>query len=173
MHTTQKIAPVILGSVFALVGCGEQASDSGDVAKNQSGQTTQASWMLADAPADPVEVAVAKENAAEGEEIVIKGRIGGRKTPITEGSPVFTIVDLELPHCGQIPGDTCATPWDYCCETSESLTANTATIQIASGDEVAGVLEPLDLVIVRGTVAPRPNEDVLTVKASGVHVVDE
>ncbi|MCA9312472.1 MAG: hypothetical protein KDA21_14760, partial [Phycisphaerales bacterium] len=71
------------------------------------------------------------------------------------------------------------TPWDYCCEPSDSLVANSATIQLVGEngqtlevDPVAAGLNPLDEVVVVGTVGPRPSPTVLTVKATGVHRIE-
>mgnify|MGYP006138360095 CR=1 FL=1 len=46
-----------------------------------------------------------------------------------------TLLDAAVTTCDKMPGDSCKTPWDACCEPRESLQANTATIQIvdASG----------------------------------------
>jgi hypothetical protein len=67
-------------------------------------------------------------------------------------------------------------PWDYCCETPETITANSATIIVldqdgnpTGSDLIAAGLEPLDEVIIVGTVDARPNQSVLTVRATGVH----
>ncbi|GAB5495656.1 MAG: hypothetical protein Phyf2KO_07360 [Phycisphaerales bacterium] len=158
-------------SVAMLVGCGEQSSNTNDVQSSVS--VEEVSWLLDTEPADAVSVSEAKTSASEGQAIVIRGRIGGRKETITEGSPVFTVVDLALPHCGEIPGDTCKKPWDYCCETPEDLTANSATIRLSSDDPRVGGLKELDEVVITGTVGPRPNESVLTVSATGVFVVKE
>ncbi|MEM1165987.1 MAG: hypothetical protein AAGI30_06815 [Planctomycetota bacterium] len=153
-----------------LIACGERGMAAGD-----TGGGDARSWVLASAPADAQGVKDAKASAQEGESIVLRGRIGGRLEPITAGSPVFTVMDLAVPHCNQKHGDVCTTPWDYCCETPESLTANSATVQIvdASGRAVdespdAAGFAPLDEVIVVGTVAARPTPDVLTIRATGL-----
>ncbi|MFG0314793.1 MAG: hypothetical protein ACF8LL_11520 [Phycisphaerales bacterium] len=129
--------------------------------------------MLTEAPGGDVSITEAKANAKEGDQIVVRGRIGGRHAPISADSPVFTVVDLSLPYCGQLNEDRCGTPWDYCCETPSTIASNSATVQVV-GDGVdladAG-LEPLDEVVLIGTVGPRPDEQVLTIRASGVYPV--
>lgn len=158
-----------------LAGCGEGAAPERGADRGNA----PPAWVLASAPADAREVAAAKASAKEGDEVVVRGRIGGRAQPMSEESPVFTLIDLSIPHCGQIAGDSCPTPWDYCCETPESITANTATVQIVGSDgrpigesPAAHGFEPLDEVIVVGTVGPRPDERVLTIRARGVHRVE-
>ena len=57
-----------------------------------------------------------RKEAKNGEEVVVVGRIGGRKNPWIKGAAAFSIVDEAVKSCDQIPGDNCPTPWDYCCE---------------------------------------------------------
>ena len=156
-----------------LAGCQEQGTSS-----TRDSETAPATWLLASEPADARGVAQVKASVQEGDEVVLRGRIGGRKDPMSDSAAVFTVMDLSVPHCGQLPDDLCPTPWDYCCETPESITANAATIQVVdeAGSPVEGGadrygLSALDEVIVVGTVGPRPGEGVLTVRASGVYRV--
>ncbi len=166
-HSSLFAVPLAL---LVLTGCGD---DSASEAASASPTST---WLLKSEPAGAVSVTEAKADTAEGDAIVVRGRIGGRKTPLSPESPVFTIVDLGMPYCGEVEIDGCATPWDYCCETPEDLRTNAATVQVvdASGaalavDPVASGLKPLDEVVIVGTVGPRPSDDVLTIKASGVY----
>lgn len=166
---TLAVMPLLL----QLSACSEQTADT-----SASEASAQAAWVLDSEPADASPVSVVKSTAAEGDTVVLRGRIGGRMEPMSAGSPVFTVVDLAVPHCGQIPGDNCPTPWDYCCEPAESMAANTATIQIVSADgrplntsPADEGFEPLDEVIVVGLVAPRPDDRVLTISATGVYRV--
>jgi len=156
-----------------LTGCKENST-----AVQVSTVPATTTWVLTSAPVGAQSVTEAKASAKEGEQIVLRGRIGGRKTPLTEGSPVFTMMDLAIPHCGENPDDACRTPWDYCCETPDTITTNSATVQImdAHGQPItespaAEGLSALDEVIVVGTVAPRPSENVLTIRATGIYRV--
>jgi hypothetical protein len=133
-------------------------------------------WLLAEAPAGDVSVSHAKSTAAEGEKILLMGRIGGRRDPISADSATFILIDAALPSCADNPADRCATPWDYFCETPESLVANTATIQIVdSAGLVRSInlktlgIAPLDTVVITGTVAARPNPQTLVIKADTLH----
>jgi len=172
--TTTAAAALILITTTA---CDKGKNNSNNTSSNQS--TTAASrpaWLLDTEPANAIPVGELKATAQEGDAVVVLARIGGRMTPITVGSPVFTVVDLKLLHCGQLPDDHCSTPWDYCCEPRESLAANTATVHIqtpAPGaptpDPSTGGLSPLDEVVIVGTVGPRPNPTVLTINATSVY----
>jgi len=159
----------LLAAGLGTVGCGEQAG---------GGTAATPDWVLTSAPPDAVGVGEAKASVQEGDEVVLRGRIGGRLEPLDPESPVFTLIDVSIPHCGELEGDTCPTPWDYCCEPAESLTANTATVQIVDGEGRAVNSSPaahgfseLDEVVVVGLVGPRENERVLTVRASGIYRV--
>lgn len=163
-------------TLMTVAGCSKSEDTT---AGDTSTTSTKAAWVLTGAPSgEAVSVAEAKASAAEGDAITIRARIGGRSKPITSDSPVFLVMDLEVPSCADMEEDHCATPWDYCCETQESITANSATIQIVGSDgstietdPIAAGLNALDEVIVVGTVGPRPNNDVLTIRATGIHRV--
>lgn len=161
---------------LGVAGCGGGGADP-DATTSGGGQSALVnSVMLADMPAAHVGVGAAKENATEGDQVVLMGVIGGSRSPITEGAPVFTIVDRTLDNCADIPGDNCPVPWDYCCEPKDSLIAHTATIKVVNDagdllsiDAAALGLSPNDEVVIVGTVAPRPFAEQLTVNATGVH----
>jgi len=74
--------------------------------------------------------------------------------------------------------DHCPTPWDYCCESPENLTANSATVEVVGADGRAlraalrgwNGLQPLKTVVVKGVVGPRPAPGVFVVRATGIFV---
>ena len=109
-------------------------------------------------------------------EIGAVGRIGGSTNPWVEGRASFEIVDSTLKACSDIPGDTCKTPWDYCCQT-DKLPKSKALVKVvdASGTPVKSdarellKLKELQTVVVRGK-AKRDDAGNLTVLASGVYV---
>jgi hypothetical protein len=160
-----------------LAACGESGAPSaGGAAPDGAGASgTSPAWLLASMPEGAVGVAAAKPAAAEGDTIVLRGRIGGRADPLSKDSAVFVIMDPDVPSCADMGEDHCPTPWDYCCETQESITASNATVQLVGPDGAALAIDlskhgvkPLDEVVVVGAVAPRPNEQTLIVKATGL-----
>ncbi|HZW10498.1 MAG TPA: hypothetical protein VFF69_11395 [Phycisphaerales bacterium] len=165
---------------LALAACNkEETAPETPAGQSSTGSapSTQPTWLLASAPEGAVGVQQAKAQAAAGQEIVLRGKIGGRSDAITEGAPVFLVMDTSIPSCADNPEDECETPWDYCCEPEEVKTANMATVQLvdSSGvsleaDLAAAGIKPLDEVIVIGTVAPAA-EGVLVVKATALHRV--
>lgn len=165
----------VTASALALapLGCGEGPGNSSSSAPGTAGV---ASWQLNEPPVDAQSVGQVKAEAEEGQFVTVRGRVGGSVKPISDEAPVFLIVDKQVKHCGQLHEDACPTPWDYCCEPRESLMANSATVQLMdeSGQPLAGglgedQLKPLDEVVVVGTVGPRPSQEVLTIRATGVH----
>lgn len=65
-----------------------------------------------------------------GDEVVLRGRIGGSKEPFVAGRAVFTLMGRALKACNENPDDKCSRPWDYCCETKADILANSVTVQV-------------------------------------------
>jgi len=152
---------------IALGGCGDAPTPAAPAAP--------ATWLVAALPAGAIPVAQAKQSAREGDRIVIRGRIGGRRDPMTAGVAVFVMIDPALPHC-EI--GKCKVPWDYCCETPESITTNSATVRLVGEDGKPmtidlgkHALKPLDEIVVVGTVGPRPTAEVFVINATEIHRV--
>ena len=68
-----------------------------------------------------------------GQEVVLRGRVGGAIDPFVPGRAVFTLVGRGLKACNENPDDACSKPWDYCCETKADIAANSATMQVVDG----------------------------------------
>lgn len=164
------VAALALVSSFFLTACSD-----GPSAPEASAGLALPAWQLAEAPADAVGVAELKASASEGDRVTLVGRVGGRMEPVSEESGLVVLVDAAVPSCADSADDNCPTPWDYCCETPERVAANAATVQLRSADGspielAAGAVPPLSTVTVVGTVAPRPNGDVLVLVADAMHV---
>lgn len=174
-RTLDTALPAILLAGAALIaGCGGGSnSDYGD--SDETAANTQSSWLAQQAPQNVVDVASAKKDAGEGDRIAVRGVIGGRLDAISKESAVFVIMDPSIPSCADNPEDACRTPWDYCCETPETIAANSATVQIVGAGDGASIrgagLSELDEVIVEGAVGPRPSGDVLVIRADSVYRV--
>ncbi|MCK6480603.1 MAG: hypothetical protein L6R43_10770 [Planctomycetes bacterium] len=138
-----------------------------------------AALFLAAKPEGAVPVGDLKKSAKEGETVVIRGRVGGSKSPFVAGRAVMTLADPKLVPCSEMSmEDSCALPWDYCCEDRGVLTAHTATVEVDGADgrplradlKGAGGIAELKTVTVVGTVGPRPDPAVLVVRATGIFV---
>lgn len=174
MTITRTIAIAsITGLALGLGACKEEAATTTGAAA-----PIPAEWRLASMPDDALGVKAAKDAAAEGDTVTVRGIIGGRKDAMNKDSAFFVMVDPGLENICLSDDDHCATPWDYCCAKPEDVQANSATVQLVDADgnplefdlSKQGIA-PLDEVVVVGTVAARPSPQVLTIRATGLHRV--
>ena len=134
--------------------------------------------FLEKAPEGAVELAAAKKTAKAGDEVTVRGRIAGQEEPIAPNRAILTLLDAAVTTCDKMPGDSCKTPWDACCEPRESLQANTATIRVVdeSGNPLkAGLrgvngIEPLKELVVVGKVKEAGDAGILVIDATRIHV---
>jgi hypothetical protein len=129
-------------------------------------------------PENAKDVSEARKSGAlkAGDEVVLRGRVGGSKDPFVAGRAVLTLVGRGLKACNENPDDACTMPWDYCCETKEDILANSVTVQVldAKGQILRtdlkgrrGVKELSELVVV-GKVASADGSAVV-VNATAIH----
>ncbi len=163
---------------IGMVACEKKTASVGTPRPAPSATPLPANLFLTAAPAEAKEVKDIKPTVKAGDQVVIHGRIGGSKDPFVAGRAMFTLVDTHLKACGEEdPADSCKTPWDFCCEPKEVMTANTATVQVV-GPEGAPLktdlkdahgLKPLSKVTVVGKVASIEGGS-LVVNAQGLWV---
>lgn len=166
-----------VGISLALL-CGGCERGAQPVRKPPASAALPAELFLAAEPTDALSVRAAKEQAKEGVEFAVRGRIGGRRDPFVAGTAIFLLVDKSVPMCSDHPGDRCPTPWDYCCEDRQSILAATATVQLVGADgrplpiDVRGKagLEPGAEVVVVGTKAKAEDGSTLVINARGIYV---
>jgi len=113
-----------------------------------------------------------------GDQVTLRGRVGGSKEPFVPGRAVFTLVGRGLKACNENPDDNCSKPWDYCCETKQDILANSVSVQLvdAKGQLLRtdvkgrrGIKELSELVIV-GKVVSADAKGVV-ISATGMAVV--
>ena len=161
-------------------GCSKGDKSGGTAAKGppvNPPSAAGAKFILASEPAGAKGVEEVREKAADKEDVVIVGRIGGSSKPFVDGLVAFEIMDLAGVPCNERPGDACETPWDYCCEPADELAANSATVQVMGADGaliksgLSGVngLKPLAVVTVAGIVSEAADGNVI-VRAEGIHI---
>lgn len=170
----------VLVVALALTGCGDgkPSGQNAPVSSNAMSANLPSGLFLAAAPTDAKDIKDTKAAAKSGENVVLVGRIGGSKEPFVAERAVFTLVDSRLKLCGENSAeDSCETPWDYCCDPRETITANTVTVQVVGSEgqpikaELSGVkgLKPTAFVTVVGTVARAEGEN-FVVNATGLYV---
>lgn len=127
-------------SLVVAAGCGGDAPKSGAPA---AAAPELAKLMLAAKPAGAVSVQDARK-AGAADSRTVTGRIAN----VVPGFAVFTLMDSSLPYCGEKNKENgCKTPWDYCCESAETRTANSLLVEVrdAKGKPIAGSLGDLRL----------------------------
>lgn len=115
-------------------------------------------------------------SAKVGDRVVFAARVAGRADPFVAGRAMMIVSDPSLKPCNEREDDKCPTPADLCCETKETIMANTATVQIVGADGKAipvalsgvGGLATLDHVVVEGVLVERGDKGGFVVNASKV-----
>ena len=169
--------------IASVAGCEDRATETRSTnvppAQAASAEAVPAAIVLAEAPAGAKDVAALKKEAKPGDEVVLRGRVGGSPSPFVEGRASFQLIDTSLKACGEgNPSDKCETPWDFCCEEAKEIAAHSASIQVVGADgkplragmKGVGGLKPLSEVTVKGKVANGSDAGVLIVNATGIHV---
>lgn len=187
MKTINNIHKIIVAGLFAflIAGCGEQAAPpaASSVTKPQAQKETfdplHEDLLAKDPIPGAVGVVEARKASEPGADIVVIGYIGGRGEPLVEGRAIFTLADAKaVTPCDAIPGDSCETPWDACCVSSEIKKASIASVQVVDGagsvlkQSLAGFggIKPGATVTVQGKVATGSSAAALIVNASKIYV---
>jgi hypothetical protein len=175
---TRSFLTLLLG-LSALAGCSRDTasqSESDQPVTETVAATAAADLLLVSEPAGAGGVIAVRQQASDGDDVVVVGRIGGSENPWIEGRAAFSIVDNSLKACSDIEGDGCPVPWDYCCETSRLADAS-ALVKVVDADgnliaedakQLLGVRE-LSTVVAKGK-AQRDEAGNLTVLASAIYV---
>ncbi len=182
--TRTLFTAALLAGALALAGCGGDGAGTDDGKQPTDTPETPAvalpdGLFVTAAPEGALHVSDVKENAKEGDEVVVRGRVGGVLEPFTKGRAVLMLADIDnIVACSDRTGDNCEYPWDYCCEPPDELMKNTLTVQVVGDDgrplkaDLEGVegLAGLSFVTVKGKVGPRPDPKVLVINATAIHI---
>ena len=169
-------AATVVAFLVLAAGCAQEAASPDATATRAPASADGLPYLLASEPEGARNVIGVREVASNEQAVVITGRIGGSENPWIDGKAAFSIVDLSLQACSDIPGDACPKPWDYCCET-DKLPQATALVKFVDADgNLLGHdarrllnLEELQTVVIRGN-AQRDDAGNLAVLASGLYV---
>jgi len=175
------LAVLLTGGLIFTTGCGEDTSDGDAGADTRAGSSDNVSVqsiLLTEAPEGAQSIAELKQSAKEGDEVVVQVVVGGSVHPFVDGRASVQVVDAGLQSKCLEESDPCPTPWDYCCQIDER-NANGATIQIVDADgrvieaDLTKSFATLSTLTVVGVVGPRPNNEVLTINATGIYVAPQ
>jgi hypothetical protein len=135
-------------------------------------------FLLEKAPKEAADVVAVRKDAKDKDEVVVVGRIGGRVNPWIKGAAAFSIVDRSRKACSETEGDTCPTPWDFCCEADLPKFTLLVMVQDATGGvvkkdarQLLGVKE-LDTVYIQGR-AKRDKAGNIVIMASKLFVAPD
>jgi len=172
----EKQLLLCIGTLVLIASCG--GNDLPDATASSGGNLDR--FFTEEAHEGAALIHVARQSASPGDEITLQGMVMGRTRPFVEGRAAFVLGDRTLlTPCNEKDGDSCATPWDVCCDSSEDKRNGTATIQIVDadgrviGESLRGVNDLVELssVTLKGTVAEGSGEDALIVNATEIHVL--
>jgi hypothetical protein len=177
------VAVAAAGLAAGVIGCDNSSKDTAAATKTETAQAAEplpASLIATTQPTGPTQdVAAAKKSAKEGENVVVRGRIGAQKEPLAANRAIMTIADVSLPTCDKTPMKACKTPWDSCCEPQEELTAKSATVRVMGQDgrplrstlDGVGGMKPGKEVVVSGVARiPPGGGDALVIEANQIYV---
>ena len=154
-------------------GCGHSPSSKSEDRPVASAEGQK--WLLKEEPSGAKNVTEVRASAGDAQDVVVVGRIGGSQSPLTKSLAAFLIVDVVAKPCNELPGDTCATPWDYCCEAD--LPGKTLPVRVyddkgeimATDARTLLGLKELDTVVIRGKTKRDASKNIEIV-AEGVFV---
>ena len=128
---------------------------------------------------DAITVKEFRESNQTNTPFIVEGFIGGRKKPFSQNRAVFILGDNSLETCDEIPGDSCPTPWDVCCEDRNKIASSTISIQVldSNGSHLIGTLEgvsglrPGKKVKVRGSLNENSAGQAFIMNATSIHLI--
>lgn len=168
------ISPLLLVAVVS--GCGQQAVQA---TANNVGtiEIDKSKYILSEEPEGAVGVMIAREDAKDQDDIVLVGRIGGRKNPWIEGRSAFMVIDAAMSIVadgedsgeGQVCMDDCCASLRAECTTLVKIVDQQGKPLAIDARELLGA-KANDMVVVQGKVQRDEKEGTFTIAASRVYV---
>ena len=170
---------LLLIITLLLAACGPSTDPSSETAQPVD-PDIQSVFAEVSSEEAPISIPDARAEKKPGEDVVLEGRIMGVMEPFIDGRAVFVLGDNSvITPCSDMEM-SCETPWDACCDPSETLVNGTATVQIVDengqilkqGLEGVNGLAKLSSVKVSGTVNKASSPNSLIVNAETIEVID-
>jgi len=127
MKRLRRVFPAAVLAGALLAGCSGQQPQPAEGPKAGG-----SAYLLSEEPEGAREVLDVLKDAADGDDVVLVGRIGGDVNPWVEDVAAFNVADNSLVPCNEREGDTCPAPWDYCCEAD--LGKATTLVQVVDAE---------------------------------------
>jgi len=169
---------ICLQSLFLFaMGCSDNPTDQPTIV-----QAVLPAHILSNEKWDPaISVQKAREIITTGKTLTVEGFIGGRKKPFTQSKAMFILGDDSLKTCDEIPGDSCPTPWDVCCEDPRKISSSTLSVQILdeNGSLLSGTLEGVagieagKRIKVQGTVSANSSTQAMVLEATALQLLEK
>lgn len=175
LNSTGAIGLALL-LLAAVSGCGEQSVQATSKTGDSHPSIDKSKYILSAEPDGAVGVMIAREDSQDQDDIVLVGRIGGRKNPWIEGRSAFMLIDASMSVVadgketeeGQICMDDCCASLRAECTTLVKIVDDQGKPLAVDTRELLDVKEN-DMVVVKGKVQ-RDDEGTFTVAASGVYI---
>tara|TARA_R110002126_G_scaffold75749_5_gene189033 strand:- start:501 stop:1022 length:522 start_codon:yes stop_codon:yes gene_type:complete len=152
---------LLIPTLIALLSAcgGGDADHDHDHTENTGGVLVAASlpdsFWSAEASADAINVFDLRDTAKSGDAVVVKGTV----QDFVSNVAAFRLVEDTLQSCDEIHGDSCKTPWDYCCADPVEVKRGTTLVEFQENGApgpwtIKGFhgLNHLSEVVVAGTV---------------------
>lgn len=158
-------------------GCGQPAAQAISTTSTKTRPIDKSKYILNEEPDGAVGVMIAREDAKDQDDIVLLGRIGGRKNPWIEGRAAFMVVDAAMTvvadgknsGASQICMDDCCDQLRTGCTTLVKIVDDQGKPLAIDARDLLDAKEN-DIVVVQGKVQRDEGEGTFTVIASGVYV---
>lgn len=168
---------LVLLLLTSISGCGQHAVQATSTGGDNTASIDKNKYVLGDEPDGAVGVMIAREDFKDQEDIVLVGRIGGRKNPWIEGRSAFMVIDASMSVVangqeteeGQICMDDCCASLRAECTTLVKVVDDQGKPLAIDTRELLDVKEN-DMVVVKGKVQRDEDEGTFTVAATGVYV---
>ena len=182
-----KLTSILLATIipFAVISCGdsEKSDAKAETSKSSANETKDKPSLdfilLKEKPADAIKISELRTNHKAGEKVTFSGQVIGSSDVFIDGLAVMIMGDpTKMKTCNLIPGDSCQTPWDVCCDDPDLVKANIVSVQILdpSGAPIkaglkglSGIKEMSDLTIT-GVIEESSNKENMIVNATGIYV---
>jgi hypothetical protein len=166
MHRIELFVCGIALAALTTIGCAKSSATPTQVSASPE-------FRLANEPAGAVEVLDAKDQAKDGDPIVVVGRLGGGVNPWVDGRAAFLLVDTRiLPSCEE--GSHCKADCPDCAK--EMMAASTMVKFVGDDGKVLPVdartllgVKEQETVVIQG-VASRDKTGNVSIAAKGIFV---
>lgn len=164
---------LFLSGCVGIAGCGGDAPSTSTSLTPVSVDASR--YLLTEEPDGAVGVIDAKQSAADGEPLVLVGRIGGAANPWVDGRAAFTLIDASMSVVadgqesaeGEIcTGDCCATERLGCTTLVKFVDENGRVLPVDSRKLLGVAAE--DMVVIRGK-AKKDKSGNFTMLATGLY----